>query len=251
MIKDYEIEILISRNDMKEYYESKGYKINKVGEKIKINAKDISPSSHKDIEYICDYCGKIFTRKPYSACRSKKQNKKDACIKCSRKSRTKETCQIQYGVNNPIQVNEFQKKCAESKNNNNNSNNKETNQKACSKISNGIPVSKAQYSLYQILENFQLNYYYQGYYLDLVKDNIAIEYDGHGHDLQVKLGYISRDDFEKREQYKQELFLKKFRLLRIKDLKDKFRNEKNIYNYIEEIKQFIESDELYKEIIVN
>lgn len=52
MIKEQLIKIKIVRNSMKEYYESKGYKIDKLGQEIYINSKDISNNSHIKITYM-------------------------------------------------------------------------------------------------------------------------------------------------------------------------------------------------------
>ena len=109
MIKEQLIKINIVRNTMKEYYESKGYKIDKLGQEIYINTKDISPNSHIKITYICDYCGEEFERMPYSNSRSNKDgNFKDSCINCSRKKRAKETCLKKYNIDNPMKLKEIQ-----------------------------------------------------------------------------------------------------------------------------------------------
>lgn len=62
----------------------------------------------------------------------------------------------------------------------------------------------------------------------MVKDNIAIEYDGKGHDLGVRMGEINLLDFEKKEDKKQKEILENFRLLRIIDKKDRLKNKNKI-----------------------
>ena len=62
---------------------------------------------------------------------------------------------------------------------------------------------------------------------------------------------ISIEDFLNKENEKKNFILKNNRLLKIIDKKDSFKNKKNIYKYINEIKNFIESDEVYKEIIIS
>lgn len=62
---------------------------------------------------------------------------------------------------------------------------------------------------------------------------------------------ISLEDFSSKENEKKNFILKNNRLLKIIDKKDFFRNKENIHKYINEIKDFIESDEIYKEIIIS
>ena len=251
MIKEQLIKIKIVRNSMKEYYESKGYKIDKLGQEIYINSKDISNNSHIKITYICDYCGEEFERMPYSNSRSNKDgNFKDSCIKCSRKKRAKETCLKKYSVDNPMKVEEIQLKCEKSRAlNNQNFNGSKFN--SCQFFENGIPVSKAQGLLKEFLPEYELNYHLGKYYIDLFHNNICIEYDGKGHDLGVRMNKISLEDFLSKENEKKNFILKNNRLLKIIDKKDFFKNEENIHKYINEIKDFIESDEIYKEIIIS
>lgn len=253
MIKENQkIEVEIIRRNMKEYYESKGYKIDKLGQKIVIDARDLPPGSHKKIVYICDYCGQEFERLPYSNARSQGIVQKDACAKCSRSRKGEETCLEKYQVSNPMKLEEFQTKCQESKIRNvqNFGNVKTFN--SCSYFVNGIPVSAAQDNLHSIFPDFELNHRFHKYYIDLWKDGICIEYDGRGHDMEVRMGKIGEEDFAEKERIKKKAILKECRLLRIVDKKDVFKNIGNITkDYLKQIKNFIESNDLYKEIIVD
>lgn len=240
------IEITLVRPDMVSQYQQKGYEC-KVGQKIEVRAEDLSPSSHKKICYICDYCGVEFKRIVYSNYRSKIEgNTKDACTKCSHSKRVKETCLQVYGVDNPMKVKEIQLKNQESNLNNFTNDSKYS----CKYFEKGIPVSQGQKNLFDQLENFELNYKYQTYYIDLVKDNIAIEYDGKGHDLQVRLGKMNQEDFDKKEQAKIKEILKEFRLLKIIDRKDHFKN-KITQEEIKEIKNFINGSDKFQTIIIS
>lgn len=248
MIKnDQFFKVCICRNNLKQYYQEKGYKIEKIGDYIKVKAEDLPPNSHLKIKYICDYCGEEFERVIYSNQRSKKDNLKDACSKCSRTKRNKETNIINYGVDNPMKVLDFQLKCQNSKKSNFGS------LYSCSTFVNGIPVSKAQEKISQIFPNFELNYHYKQYYIDLFYNNIAIEYDGKGHDLQVRMNKITEENFIQKEENKKNIILEKYRLLRIIDKTDKLRIDTNIekYQIKQQIQNFIKSDELYKEIIID
>lgn len=62
---------------------------------------------------------------------------------------------------------------------------------------------------------------------------------------------ISIEDFLNKENEKKNFILKNNRLLKIIDKKDSFKNKENIRKYINKIKDFIESDEIYKEIIIS
>lgn len=239
--------IKICRRDMYDYYTNKGYKINKIGEQISVRAEDLSAGSKMKIKYECDYCGEIFTRSVQSNNRSKKNNLKDACSKCCRTKRAKETCIEKYGVDNPMKVEEIQKKCEDSKNVQNFYGKNYTS----SGFEKGIPVSKAQYNLKEMLQDFELNYHYKKYYIDLVYKNIAIEYDGKGHDLGVRMNKITIDDFMDKEKKKEQDILSNFRLLRIIDKKDNLKNFDECLLYYSDIQKFIIGEEKYKEIIIS
>lgn len=239
------IEITLTRPDMVLQYRNKGYE-GKIGQKIQVKAEDLSHQLHKKIQYICDYCGAEFERIIYSNYRSKKKNDKDACVKCSRSKRAKETCLKTYGVDNPMKVKEIQLKNQESNINNFTNSSKYS----CKYFEKGIPVSQGQKNLFDKLENFELNYKYQTYFIDLVKDNIAIEYDGKGHDMQVRMGKINQEDFDKKEQIKINEILKEFRLLKIIDKKDCFKNEIT-QKELEKIKDFINGSEKFQTIIIS
>lgn len=242
MIKENQkIKIYICRKDMQKYYNEKGYNC-EVGETIEVEAKDLSKGSHKKIKYICDYCGEEFERIPYSNSRSKNSGvKKDACPQCQTKLR-KDNSLLRYGVDNPMKVPEIQAKCEKSRTS---CNFEGSDNFSCYKFVSGIPVSLGQNNLAEILD-FQLNFHYHKYYLDLVKNNVAIEYDGRGHDLGVRMGSISLEDFKDKEEDKEKEILENFRLLRIVDSKDKFRKKENIEPYLLQIEEFITSDECYK-----
>jgi hypothetical protein len=95
-----------------------------------------------------------------------------------------------------MKVSEITLKCQNSKRNNFDG----TKPYSCTTFEKGIPVSKGQLNLANILKEYELNFKYETYYIDLVKDNIAIEYDGRGHDMGVRIGNISLEDFLKKEK---------------------------------------------------
>ena len=103
------------------------------------------------------------------------------------------------------------------------SQNKEIKKETIKKINmslykNGTaPCSKQQEYLHNLLGG-ELNYAVDRCLLDIAfpKEMIYIEYDGGGHDLSVRLGHITREEFNKNEKNRQ-YFLKKlgWKLIRI------------------------------------
>jgi very-short-patch-repair endonuclease/nucleoside diphosphate kinase len=73
---------------------------------------------------------------------------------------------------------------------------------------NGIKVSKAQIKINNYL-NGKLNVYLGGYYPDITleKDNIIIEYNGSGHNLAVKIGKISQEEFDNKDKKRLNFFI--------------------------------------------
>lgn len=247
MIKENQIiEINVSANNIS-HYRQKGY--NPImRQKLLVKAEDIPLASKIKIKYICDYCGEEFERTIGSNSRNKtKDNNKDACSKCTR-IKSKETCLNRYNTENVMQVKEYKNKCLEHKRKDLFNSNHPTSYI----FKNGIPVSLAQNNLYELLKDYELNYKFNEYYLDLFnqKENIAIEYNGKGHDLQVRLNKITIEKFqEKEEKRKEEILKNNIRLLIVQDKKDLWK-EKNKIN-LKEILNFINSDHFYKEIIIS
>lgn len=68
---------------------------------------------------------------------------------------------------------------------------------------------------------------------------MAIEYDGSGHDLSVRVGKISLEDFKRKEETRRDFIRENFRLLQIRDLKDRFKKTEKIEEYIDIIRCFI------------
>ena len=246
MIKEEMITVGIAPTNI-QYYRDKGYSP-KMMEKLPINAKDISTGSKLKITFICDYCGAEFIREVCSNSRSKKDiNQKDSCLTCSRNQRHKETCLFKYGVDSPMKVESFILKCQDGHNNFEGDKNYTS-----SGFVNGIPVSMAQFNLKEIFSDFELNFKINKYFIDLYYNNVAIEYNGRGHDLEIRLNKISQEEFLNKEQLKKEKILLNNRLLIIKDSKDTLKNKNKITpQIIQKIQTFIESDVSYEEIVIS
>lgn len=74
---------------IKKLYEDKGYKFTKINDTFWIHAEDLMPSSKKEVDIRCDYCGKVYELPFYIHSRNIKNNNKYCCFKC-RDKRTKE-----------------------------------------------------------------------------------------------------------------------------------------------------------------
>lgn len=88
---------------------------------------------------------------------------------------------------------------------------------------NGYPASEPQIKLgllFNGIVNYQIGYYCVDIYFP--EHKVYLEYDGSGHDLAVREGYMSADDFERKEKNRKE-FLQSLGLkeLRIKNIYDK------------------------------
>lgn len=121
------------------------------------------------------------------------------------KEKTKKTCIEKYGVPYVSQNELFKQKAIETNIKIYGCKNPMQNDDIKAKIRKSLynnqscPSSKAQRYLCE-LYNGILNYPVKCYNLDiLLDDNIYIEYNGSGHDLCVKMGHISQDDFINRE----------------------------------------------------
>ncbi|WP_434417374.1 DUF7487 domain-containing protein [Tissierella praeacuta] len=106
------------------------------------------------------------------------------------RNKTQQTLVKKYGVNSVIEMENMKIKC----------NNFE--------YVNSKKVSKSQKKISQHL-NGHLNVNIGGYFADIwtPDSNLIIEYDGSGHDLSVKLGSVSQEDFDERENIKRDTFL--------------------------------------------
>lgn len=210
----------------------------KMGEKIQVSGEQLPQSSHVRIKYICDFCGAIYERKKYSELRSGLEF--NACKQC-RQKKTILTCRKKYGVDHPMQDYEIHKKSVEGHINNFGKERKDFI------FVNGIPVSKVQQQICDNLNGFELNYPEDGYYYDMFNSqiNLVIEYNGKGHDLQVRFEKLTVEEFEKREQVRQEHIKLKHNLLIINDPHDKLTHPKNFLKTLPLICQAVEDLKKY------
>lgn len=231
MIKKDELyEITVTGTNVQHYKQF--YPEIKIGQKIKVFGNEISKSSHLKIKFICDFCGEEYERIVYSEMRSGTIN---ACKKC-RTKKTQLTCRQKYGVDHPMQDYMIHKKSVEG-----HINNFGKPRKDCEFI-NGVPVSKVQKEICNNLDGFQLNYLLDGYYYDMynLEKNFVIEYNGKGHNLQVKFGKITQEYFDKREEEKTRRILQRHNLLIIEDPCDHLIHKSYFTKYFPMICQAVE-----------
>lgn len=106
------------------------------------------------------------------------------------------------------------------------------------------PCSKQQKLIHELVGG-ELNYPVDKCMLDIAFPNemIYIEYDGGGHDLSVKLGTYTCDEFEKKEMRRQ-YYLNSlgWKLIRIKCKNDKLPSNEKIVNEISNAKEYLNNN---------
>lgn len=137
--------------------------------------------------------------------------------------KTKQTNLERYGVDNPLKNENVKKKIANSLH------------------SNGTgAVSKQQVyiaSVYNGLLNYPISYYLADIYLP--EENIIVEYDGSGHDVSVKYGTLTQEEFTKKE-IKRSCTLKYYgyKTMRIISLKDNLPSDEILLEMLRYTKKY-------------
>ena len=214
------IEVKIN-NFNEKHFLSIGYDV-KNGDTIKVKAKDLPYGSGIKVYVECEFCHKIFLKawrryletKECVCCSDCKKYKmmntdiKKYGNKCSLKNpyileKSKNTIMEKYGVEYPLQSQHIQKRA------------RETYYSRYGNKSFSTSISKTQNELCEIY-NGKLNVYIDGYFVDILVDNIVVEYDGSGHDLSVRLGKVSQQDFDENEIYRENILIQNgYKILRI------------------------------------
>ncbi|MBG9444033.1 DUF7487 domain-containing protein [Cytobacillus firmus] len=122
------------------------------------------------------------------------------------KEKYNKTMREKYGVDNSFQATEVKEKSRQTLLKkygveHNMQNDKIRKKAVASMFERGsTPTSKPQKYLHNLYGGV-LNYAFERYNIDiaLLKDKIAIEYDGGGHDLKVRLKGITKEEFNRRE----------------------------------------------------
>lgn len=119
---------------------------------------------------------------------------------------------------------------------------------------NGRTISsKQQRYLHQLLGG-KLNYPVENCFLDIafLEEKIYIEYDGSGHDLRVKRGYMNREEFSRKE-FQRKAFLQSlgWKLIRIISKKDLLPQDHDIVDLIDKAKEYLSNDHTWYEINID
>jgi very-short-patch-repair endonuclease len=265
MLLTKEVEIRLNNRNIK-YYEDKGYIIPrskselgtkivvKLRTKILVKIADVSIGSHAEIECLCDYCLekgiKTIIKQPYKRYFKNVINHiitKDACKSCGC-LKAQETNLIKYGVSSVLSLPEIRKKSKETLFKNYGTYNRLEISNIKTKIIEAfnesfIYASCQQIYLYNLLGG-RINLHIEGSFLDIVfeDEKIYIEYDGSGHDLKVKLGNISQEEFNNKERDRYYYFKKQgWTMIRIISLKDKLPQDDKIIEMIDYAKKYLKS----------
>lgn len=259
LIKEY-VEVKVTKPTLN-HYTNLGYNCNN-GDIIKVCTSDLSKGSHMKVKVQCDYCGDIYYIPFYSYYEHFMKNNKIACMKC-RYLKMEECNREKYGYGFPFESSEIQDKVKNTFMDKYGVNAIGSSKEIQDKIQNTIykkynvknvmscdyiykkqreamlnkygkericvNTSKQQIKICEIL-NAEINYSYDRYVLDgyIEKDKIAIEYDGTGHDLQIRMGKITKEDFEIKETTRENKILQNLKLLRIISHSDKLPNDEQL-----------------------
>ena len=144
-------------------------------------------------------------QKKYETCLEKYGEKYTICIPQAIEKRKERSIEL-FGAENPFYSSELQDKIHEENIKKYGYSSPAKNAEVYTKIresmfhNNTCPTSKQQLYLHSLYGG-ELNYPCKNYAIDilLTEYNIAIEYNGGGHDLNVKLGTISEKEFYRKE----------------------------------------------------
>ena len=216
-------------NFNEEHFKNLGYNF-KRNDYIDVLVKDLPNGSGIKIKVQCNYCGKIFEKSYRRYLKTKDDICCNNCKKykmmkmslkkygniCSlRNESVQEKSKIKniknLGVQYPFQNKDILKKCTDT---------------CIEKYGENYKcksISKQQLYIHSLYGG-NLNYVEYPYFLDIFfdKEKIYFEYDGSGHNLAVKMNFLSEKDFdekeEKRKKYLKEKGYKEFRIVSDNDM---------------------------------
>ena len=239
MIISKTVEVIVNNNKIR-FYKDNGFPNCKRFDKIEIPIELLGNTSKIEIECECDYCHKHFKKAYGEIIIGRKTINKDCCNDCKykkieevnllkygvktnlilteNKEKSKETIKKKYKVNNVMQNIDIKKRQQQSLIEHYGVSTPILNPDIKKKISetkikkygyeytkngmlsiNGVYCSKSQKIICDFFD-FKINYIIEQYCVDGIKGNNIIEYNGGGHDLEVKQGKISIEDFQKKER---------------------------------------------------
>jgi hypothetical protein len=178
-------------------------------------------TTHK-LEYICS-CGNESSITLRNFLNGKR------CKKCMNKRKIN-TSLINWGTEHPSQNEQIKEKCRDTMFKN-----------------NTAPISTQQIYLHTLLGGI-LNYPLKSLSLDIAypDEKIAIEYNGSGHDLNVKRGNISQEQFNKKEINRNyALYRSGWKLITISSKKDRFPIESIVFEMFKFAKEYFNQNHSY------
>ena len=162
------------------------------------------------------------------------------------KNKMRATLMKNYGVDHPMKNKEILNKSITSR-----------------YLHGSFTCSKQQYKLYETIGG-ELNYPFGRFVIDVAfpEEKIAVEWDGSGHNLSVRMGNKTENEFKRNESFRRKtLFDANWRIITFITKKDIFpKNIIDIYNYcLEYLKNgghsiyvYIDENEItYKEVRIN
>lgn len=261
MVLEQTVIVLINQYN-EQYYKDKGYIFGKRGEKIEVKTEDLSPGSGIKIHCQCNYCGRIIEK----AYRRYLQTCDDICCdSCKEKKVLKNTIE-KYGVRSTLRLPEIEgkvkatnleklgvemplqspivrEKCKETMRKRYGEaytlQSKELREKVNFTLltqGKSIVYTSAQQKTLNEYIGGELNYPIGPYYIDifLKEQNVCVEYDGRGHDLSVRTGKITPQEFVHKEKNRIEFLLQRgYKLLKLKSKTDKLPNFEKLKEIIE------------------
>lgn len=140
------------------------------------------------------------------------------------KDKIKATCLERFGVDQPMKSPEIRQKSNETY------------------YKNGSGhCSKQQWHIWEVVGG-ELNYPAYGYSLDILIDDIDVEYNGSGHDLCVQTGQKTREDFDKKERMRKGCLKSHgYKILNLDSATDKLPNDETIKYIVDSLVFFLHS----------
>lgn len=196
---------------------------------IEINICDLPNGSRAMVDCKCDYCGEIVSM-PY-----KKYTKimegivpKISCYSCN-PIKQKEIVKLKYNVDCVFQLDEIKEKSKKTNQLRRGvdypTQSPEVKQKIINSFYENQSVSTSNQQRYLAkLYNMEINYPILYWNVDLYdKDSkICCEYDGNGHQLSVDLGFLSQEEFDKKQEFREKSIINEgYKMVHIVSKKDR------------------------------
>lgn len=228
---------------------------------ININQKHLftlRPYSKTIVECKCDSCQKHFKRR-ISKLQKLNNVNFTLCNECRlqyrykhndlEKAKRENTNLLKYGFENPMKNILVQQRCIATIKQkygdqyNSTAQIPEIKQKQIESLckNNLAPTSKQQKHIHNLIGG-ELNYPFYRCIIDIAFPNekIAIEYDGSGHDLSVKLGKLTKKEFLLKEKKRNYFFINhNWKIIHLISKKDKLLNDNDLIKLINFSKSYV------------